>query len=53
MLLIQNKYLKDVDIGFIYYKELKKLIIKVEQLTKLYRAKINKISKIYKIYLNN
>jgi len=33
-----------------HYKELKELIIKVEQLAKLYRAKINKRNKIYFLY---
>ncbi len=33
-----------------YYKELKELTIKAKQLVKLYKIKINKISKIYRIF---
>jgi hypothetical protein len=38
---LQNKYSRNIDVALINYKELKKLIIKVEQLIKLCKAKIN------------
>ncbi len=49
----QDKRLEDVDVTLTHYEELKKLIVKVEQLVKLCRAKINEINKIYKMYLDN
>jgi len=49
----QDKRLEDVNVALTHYEELKELTIKVEQLIKLYKAKINEISKIYKMYLDN
>jgi len=49
----QDKRLEDVDVALTHHEELKKLIVEAKQLVKLCRAKINKISKIYKMYLNN
>ena len=49
----QGKRLKSVDVALKHYEELEELIVEVEQLVKLCRAKINEISKIYKMYLDN
>ena len=49
----QDKRLENASVALTHYKELEELIIKVKQLVKLCRAKINKISKIYKMYLDN
>ncbi len=49
----QEKRLESVDVALTHHEELKKLIVEAKQLVKLCRAKINEISKTYKMYLNN
>ncbi len=49
----QDKRLEGVDVALTHHEKLKELIVEVERLIKLCRAKINEISKIYKMYLNS
>ncbi len=48
-----NKHLENVNVTLTHHEELEELIIEVEQLAKLCRAKIDEMSKIYKMYLDN
>jgi len=49
----QGKRLEGANVALTHHEELEELTIEVEQLVKLCRAKINEISKIYKMYLDS
>ena len=49
----QDKRLKSVNVALTHHEKLKELTIEAKQLVKLCRAKINEISKIYKMYLDS
>ncbi len=49
----QSKRLESANVALTHYEELEKLIVEVERLAKLCRAKIDEMSKIYKMYLDS